>query len=165
MCAFHVRRWLTAFCRPLTMLPGHVRHRQIDVCRLRTMSPSRCAQATADACRHWLMLLAVGQCHQMHTQHGFSCRPWPMSPIVVRCVQATAVDAQSMRTRHGLCVQALADAPCRLPTSFARCAHATSDACKPSLMPPAVGHFAWMTPTCHVRYVALLELLILLRGF
>ena len=127
----------------------------------------------AEARRPRLMHVGLGWCCvpladvvcQMRTHHGFSCRPWPMSPVVGRFVQAMTFDVQSMHTRHGLCVQALADSLCRLPTSFARCAHATSDACKPSLMPPAVGNVACMTPTCHVRYVAQLEILVPLRGF
>jgi len=112
----------------------------------------RCAQATADViqtmriCHGWFMhALADAAClwptwfaKCAHTTIDVS-RPWPMSPVVGRCAQATAGDAHPMRTHHGWSVQALADVACRCSTSFARCADAMSDACRPWLMPPAVG--------------------------
>jgi len=64
-----------------------------------------------------------------------ACRHWPLSPVVGGWEKALAGGAQSIRTHHGRCVKALADSAFRWPTSFTRCAHATSNACSPWMIP------------------------------
>jgi len=123
----------------------------------RPILPRRCAHATSDACMPWLMPPAVGRrrCRPADgTRHEWcvhalayaACR-WSMSPFNARrpwtkslggCTLATGDVAYPMRTLPGWCVQTLDDVVCRWPTSLARCAYATSNACRPWLIPPAV---------------------------
>ena len=128
----HVWRRQTVVCRLWTMLAGHVRRRLTDLYRPRTIVLAHIQRRLTNVHRPYLT--SAERCAKATTNAG---SPRPMLPD--RCRLSLADVACSIRTCHIRCLLVLVYATCYWPMSLARCPHSTSDACRPWLMPSAVG--------------------------
>lgn len=80
----------------------------------------------------WCMSLVDATCH-ISTCDIRACRPLLMSQSIDRCL------LKDIHMSH-MCVHALDECVCHWLMSHARYTHALSDACKPLLMLPTIGH-------------------------